>query len=84
MCGSCLATRRSYLIGVMCGRLPCGTGVCCYAFVEYLYFLFLLSSFHTFRFWSGIDKSTAGSAMPCVIVFLALRSKIVAIIWDVV
>ena len=38
--GSCLAARRSFLVGGMCSMLPCGIGICCYAFVEYF------NSFH--------------------------------------
>ena len=30
---SCLAARRSKLVGGMCSMLPYGTGICCYAFM---------------------------------------------------
>ena len=32
MYGSCLAVRRSKLVGGVCSMLPCGTGICYYAF----------------------------------------------------
>ena len=31
--GSCLAVRRSKLVGGMCSMQPYGTGICCYAFI---------------------------------------------------
>ena len=40
---SCLAARRSKLIGGMCRVLSYGTGICCYAFIQYQIFLMLLS-----------------------------------------
>ena len=41
--GSCLAVRRSKLVGGMCSMLPYDTGICCYAFIYiYIYFFFLL------------------------------------------
>ena len=36
--GSCLAARRSKLVGGMCSMLPYGTGICCYTFLYFLFF----------------------------------------------
>ena len=41
---SCLAARRSKLVGGMCSMLPYGTGICCYAFI----YKKIISSVHSF------------------------------------
>ena len=46
--GSCLAVRRSELVGGMCSRLPYDTGICCYAFIE----LFFFNCFCPFLFYT--------------------------------
>ena len=43
---SCLAARRSKLVGGMCSMLPYGTDICCYAYINY--FLFFIASVNSF------------------------------------
>ena len=67
--GSCLAARRSKLVGGMCSMLPFGTGIGCFAFIFYLKKKLLLSIpffffFYTLKKKSGIDKSTEWSTIP--------------------
>ena len=65
---SCLAARRSKLVGSMCSMLPYGTDICFYAFIYFCLFVCFLFvafvySFFTF-FRSGIDKSIEWSTIP--------------------
>ena len=41
---SCLAARRSKLVGGMCSMLPYGTGIRHYAFISFFLFLFFVSN----------------------------------------
>ena len=43
MYDSCLAARRSKLVGGMCSILPYGIGIFCDAFIYFSFFLLLLS-----------------------------------------
>ena len=65
MYDSCLAARRSKLVDGMCTMLPCGTGICCYAFL-FLKKLFIASvhSFFILFLKSGIDKLAEWSTIP--------------------
>ena len=66
MYDSCLAARRSKLVGGMCSMLPYATGICCCAFKYCFYSLLLLSIpfLYIFLFKSGIDKSTEWTTIP--------------------
>ena len=48
--GSCLAAKRSKMVGGMCNMLPYGTCICCYAFIYFLnvFFCFCLFLFILF------------------------------------
>ena len=47
--GSCLAARRSKLVGGMCSRLPYGACICWYAFIRYfIFYCFCPFLFHTY------------------------------------
>ena len=61
--GSCLAAGRSKLVGGMCSVLPYGSGICCYASIQF--FIASINSFFSyFSFKSGSDKSAEWSTIP--------------------
>ena len=43
--GSCLAARRSKLVGGICSMLPYGTSICCYAYISHLIFFYCFCPF---------------------------------------
>ena len=62
--GSCLAARRSKLVGGMCSMLPYGAGICRYAFIYYFFFVASVHCFFKYFLKSGMDKSMKWSTIP--------------------
>ena len=75
--GSCLAAKRSKLVGDKCSMLPYDTGICCYALSNI--FQFFIASVHSFFILfflkSDVHKSREWSTIPACPSFMCFVKR---------